>query len=277
MHASEMTEDVRAVLRSLEIDPDSVDLRQQLQFTKTGRLRSLLGNSFKTRLGEARQVLTAVMHLSPEKESGFNTCPFATSCPSVCIKKTGRLVTEISLRARISKTLLLRLFPDEFMRQLRLELDQHCFLAGVKGMQPAVRLNGTSDVLWEKYEFMEDYQNLQFYDYSKVPLEKRSPPANYHLTFSLSEDRRSMGRALTYLREGRNAAAVFQSWDGTTRATAKAAVKALVKRGAWTGYPVISGDEDDIRFWDPPGHWVALYAKGPATKDLSGFVQRLST
>ena len=41
----------------------------------------------------------------------------------------------------------------------------------------------------------------------------------------------------------------------------------------WQGYPVVDGDSDDLRFLDPKGgHIVALYAKGKAKKDTSGFV-----
>ena len=44
----------------------------------------------------------------------------------------------------------------------------------------------------------------------------------------------------------------------------------------WQGYPVIDGDQDDLRFLDPKGgHIVALYAKGAAKKDQSGFVQEV--
>jgi hypothetical protein len=38
------------------------------------------------------------------------------------------------------------------------------------------------------------------------------------------------------------------------------------------GLPVISGDEDDLRFLDPPNHIVGLKTKGRARKDASGFV-----
>jgi hypothetical protein len=38
------------------------------------------------------------------------------------------------------------------------------------------------------------------------------------------------------------------------------------------GRPVINGDNDDLRFLDPEGVVVALYAKGKAKKDTSGFV-----
>jgi hypothetical protein len=38
------------------------------------------------------------------------------------------------------------------------------------------------------------------------------------------------------------------------------------------GLRVVDGDKDDLRFLDPKGVVVALYAKGKATKDTSGFV-----
>ena len=38
------------------------------------------------------------------------------------------------------------------------------------------------------------------------------------------------------------------------------------------GLPVVSGDNSDIRHLDPQGHIVALYAKGKAKTDKSGFV-----
>ena len=41
----------------------------------------------------------------------------------------------------------------------------------------------------------------------------------------------------------------------------------------WQGLPVVDGDADDLRILDPKGgHIVALYAKGKAKKDTSGFV-----
>jgi hypothetical protein len=44
--------------------------------------------------------------------------------------------------------------------------------------------------------------------------------------------------------------------------------KALVDQGV----NHINGDETDLRFLDPKGMIVALYAKGKAKKDTSGFV-----
>ncbi len=41
----------------------------------------------------------------------------------------------------------------------------------------------------------------------------------------------------------------------------------------WNGLPVFNGDESDLRFLDPKGVVVGLYAKGKAKKDTSGFVK----
>jgi hypothetical protein len=105
---------------------------------------------------------------------------------------------------------------------------------------------------------------VQFYDYTKIANRKRLP-ANYHLTFSLADGNDS--EASRALDNGLSVAAVFRN-------------KATVARYERTGFelaglpvPVVNGDESDLRFLDPRGVIVALYAKGNATKDASGFVR----
>jgi hypothetical protein len=41
----------------------------------------------------------------------------------------------------------------------------------------------------------------------------------------------------------------------------------------YNGLPVYNGDESDLRFLDPKGVIVGLYAKGKAKKDTTGFVK----
>ena len=44
------------------------------------------------------------------------------------------------------------------------------------------------------------------------------------------------------------------------------------KQGLGLMYPVIDGDQTDLRFTDPKRVVVGLYAKGAAKTDTSGFV-----
>jgi hypothetical protein len=109
---------------------------------------------------------------------------------------------------------------------------------------------------------MRAFPDVTFYDYTKVAKRRRAKgfPANYHLTFSLSED----NDRLAYLEanEGSNVAVVFD-----------------VRKGAplpdtFAGRPVIDGDISDMRFKDPRGVIVGLRAKGSRGKsDTSGFVR----
>ena len=265
---------VEKVLASFGINSQDPDLLSRLKYTDGGRVRQIFGKNFKVNKGQKKGVLTAVAHLSPHDESGYNVCPFAGNCSDVCINKTGQLVTGGSLKARVMRTLLFKLFPDEFFAQLREEVRRHVWAAKASEMVPAIRLNGTSDVKWEQYGLLDEFPEVRWYDYTKWPLEHRTPPDNYHLTYSVSEVEGSMERAVEYLEAGMNAAIVLQSKDGMTRSAAKGAADEVISRGHFLGFPAVSGDETDIRFRDKPGSWVILHAKGPATRDTSGFVHR---
>jgi hypothetical protein len=81
-------------------------------------------------------------------------------------------------------------------------------------------------------------------------------PSNYYLTFSRSESNET--DALAVLAAGGNVAAVFSSPNYPQ---------------TWKGFEVVDGDKSDLRFLDKRGGAVvALYAKGKAKKDASGFV-----
>jgi hypothetical protein len=129
-----------------------------------------------------------------------------------------------------------------------------------------VRLNGTSDILWERVtvsiplehgcsvEFknvMAPFPDVQFYDYTKHnPAKRTKLPANYHLTYSVSDDPASALRAIVALKLGWNVSVVFR--------------KALPDRVPGLLYaPVVDGDETDLRFLER-GVIVGLKAKGRA-------------
>ena len=81
-------------------------------------------------------------------------------------------------------------------------------------------------------------------------------PANYHLTFSRSEANEANCRRA--LAAGQNVTVVFRKPPFPTK---------------FWGYPVIDGDQNDLRFLDPAPCIVALKAKGTgARRDTTGFV-----
>lgn len=213
----------------------------------------------KTAKGAAAGWLTAILHLAPFNLSGRNVCPFASEgCAMACLNTAGRGRFQNIQDARIRKT---RWFFEDragFIEQLHKDIGALVRKCAREDKKPAVRLNGTSDIVWERTapEIFERWPDVQFYDYTKHP-ERYTLPGNYHLTYSRSE---GTGPEMipSQLAHGRNVAVVFD---------------APVQPGTYyMGAPVINGDETDLRFLDAPGSIVGLYAKGDAKKDTSGFV-----
>jgi len=216
----------------------------------------------KTAKGEASGYLTAILHLAPASLSGRNVCPRSSAgCRAACLNTAGRGGIFPSIgKARIRKTQ--ELFTDRagFVARLSREITAGERRAARLGMKLAVRLNGTSDLLWERFapSLFQDHSAVQFYDYTKVP--GRVTPPNYHLTFSLSEE--NGPDALQELARGRAVAVVFRD-------------KATVARAMVEGFadtPVVNGDLSDLRFLDPPQTIIGLYAKGKARNAQEGFV-----
>jgi hypothetical protein len=161
-------------------------------------------------------------------------------------------------KARLEKSKLFVQNRNLFITLLKYELklfENKCKRLGVK---PAVRLNGTSDLPWEKFDIMQSFPNIQFYDYTAVAV-RFSPtwrlPENYHLTFSLKEHNKKA--ALEVLGNGGNVAVVFRNQLPDT----------------WNGYKVVNGDITDLRFKDESNVIIGLTAKGKAKHDTTGFVQ----
>ncbi len=268
-----------APLQALGLDPHSPTLEHDLSTTDSGNQRNILGTSVKVEKGEKAGVLTAVVYLSPATEAGLNMCPMATpGCSTACLgHSSGRLALDSAKRARMAKTLWFRLYPASFLARLDVEIVKHARRAERMGKVAAIRMNGSSDIRWEKHGVPQRHPNVRFYDYTKLPARtRRTRPDNYHLTYSLSEDARSMGLATEWLDAGGNVAIVVAGPLGTRGGAAKRAAQAILDGGTLHGYPVIDGDADDVRFYDEPGSWVVLYAKGSGIHDETGFVQRFA-
>jgi hypothetical protein len=226
----------------------------------------------KIQKGTKLGYLSFILHLAPADLSGHNTCPKATAgCKSACLNTAGRggmfkkgENTNMIQKARIRKTKYFYEDRAGFMLDLAYDIQKGIKMAEKLGLKPVFRLNGTSDLSWEKYEvpvfctrnIFELYPNVQFYDYTKVLGRKVSDIPNYFLIFSQADGNEAdVSRAMV---KGMNIAAVFDEVPET-----------------YMGKPVINADETDLRFLDPKGVIAGLKAKGRAKKDYTGFVIRL--
>ena len=221
----------------------------------------------KIKKGEAYGYRTAIMHLSPYKtkigNKIVNVCPFSSpGCRAACLNTAGMGVFTAVQEARVRRTSLLVQNTGEFISRLSREIELFTKSAISAGFTPAVRLNGTSDLRWDLPAFgriPQRFPSVQFYDYTKNfvwVLTNKVP--NYYLLYSLSEQNYSTREAKILLSRGFNVAVVFGPEQPEE----------------FMGYKVLSGDDSDLRFLDPPGHVIGLLEKGKAKKDTTGFVVR---
>lgn len=231
----------------------------------------------KTLKGMKQGYNTYIMHLAPGSLSGHNTCPKATAgCLSACLNTAGRggmfkkgENTNNIQKARIRKTQLFYSNRDEFMDLLVKDILLAIKQSAKVDLVPVIRLNGTSDISFEKYpvkmggivysNIFEAFPNIQFYDYTKILGRKVNHISNYSLTFSAADGNDSDVYAA--IQQGYNIATVF------------GLKKTEPMPESYNGLPVFNGDESDLRFLDPKQVIVGLYAKGKAKKDTSGFVK----
>lgn len=227
----------------------------------------LLGvsNDAKTIKGEKLGISTAILYLAPHNISGVNVCPVAklALCDEPCLNTAGRGAMHTVQASRLRKTLYLTQYTEEFKEQIKREILAHVLLAIKKNMVPAIRLNGTSDIRWELYLWdfmceMRDKYGAIFYDYTKIPNRKISRPEVYDITFSYSGVEAYQRMYWKARRQGNRVAVVFRDRNNIP--------------DTWDGLPVVSGDNSDARWLDPQGCVVALYAKGRAKHDATGFV-----
>jgi len=217
----------------------------------------------KTAKGQSQGYQTWILHLAPSDLCGVgNTCPKATpGCKSACLNTAGRGGmfkpggTNTIQQARIRKTLAFFANRELFMQELAVDINKAIRYSVKRGLIPVFRLNGTSDLPWEKYTaygytLFELYPDVQFYDYTKVLGRKVQHIENYHLTFSRSENNDADCKKAQ--RQGMNVAVVYDKIPKD----------------------VYNADETDLRFLDPKVGIIGLTAKGRAKKDTSGFVIR---
>lgn len=231
---------------------------------KSKSLLSVSADS-KTVKGEKLGYLTGILYMAPHKLSGVNLCPMAemAQCSAACLFTAGRASFTPSINAaRLRKAHEFNTERKAFMALFVKDVQKLLRKAAKMGYTPVCRPNGTTDIRWENEpvevdgiayrNIMEAFPEVQFMDYTKIPNRKRIP-SNYHLTWSYSGANQ---RYADMMPEGFNASVVFSGKLPKT----------------FLGREVINGDENDLRFLDPPNVIVGLKAKGSARKDDTGFV-----
>ncbi|MFZ9704415.1 MAG: GP88 family protein, partial [Bacilli bacterium] len=197
--------------------------------------------------GMKQGYMTYILHLAPADVSGYNTCPKATAgCKTACLNTAGRggmfkkgETTNVIQQARIRKTKFFFEDRENFLATLKDDIRKAIKQAEKKGLIPVFRLNGTSDIAWEKYGVIQEFPNVQFYDYTKILGRKVNGLANYQLTFSAADGNDlDVRRAI---KEGYNVATVF------------GIKKSQPMPETYEGMPVFNGDDSDLRFLDPKG------------------------
>ena len=194
--------------------------------------------------GAGRGYATAGLSLAPAWESGHNTCSnHSTECSAACLFFAGRGAMKKIREARIKRTKMFFERRDDFLELFNSDIYQFVANARSLDLEPVIRPNILSDIRWERFGIPQRWSMIGFYDYTKIP-NRKGLPSNYKLTFSFSGN--NLADCRKALANGMNVAVPFLGPLPQT----------------WLGYPVIDGDDDDLRFLDPSPCIVGLKAKG---------------
>jgi hypothetical protein len=238
-----------------------------------------ISSNAKTVKGEKLGYLTGVLYLAPAKLSGYQTCPMASlaQCEEACLNTAGLGGVYSSIqKSRIAKTKRFFEAREAFMSDIVKSIRALIKLARkprrvkgrfAKAFQVLVRLNGTSDIRWENVpvtidgieyrNLMEAFPDIQFYDYTKLS-NRKGIPDNYDLTFSYSGVKAYAPQVAKARAALMRIAVVFRHVQGIPK--------------SFIGMKCIGGDNSDVRHIEKQNVVVALYAKGRAKLDQSGFV-----
>lgn len=239
----------------------------KLQLKNEGlQYRPILGQaSAKTIKGQKIGYLTAICYLVPDEK----LCPFAkiAGCFDGCLKSAGRGAFDSVQAARAAKTEFFYNNQRAFMLSMCADVWSLARKAAAIGLTPLVRPNGTSDIPYENIlidgqTIFQIFADVQFYDYTKHPSRNLvgKTAENYDLTYSFSAltPKPISIKGLTNPANKRTAVVFMRKEDIPT---------------TFRTWPVVDGDDTDVRHIEPNNVVVALYAKGKAKRDTGGFVQ----
>lgn len=237
--------------------------------------------------------LNAIHYMAPYTLGGFGSvCSHSTAaCEANCLGwQSGHaaMVTDLDKgtnSVRESRKLKAQLFMTNrvtYLNALACDIARIVTKARRDGLEPCIRLNGSSDIAFERMNFtLSDktiaaiaklygsppplfatilalFPDIQFVDYTKNPNRLGKSPPNLDLTFSYGVSNST--DCVKALLAGHNVAMIF---DGGLPES-------------FAGFPVINGDIHDLRHLDAKGgNIVGLTPKGKRAKaDQTGFIVR---
>ncbi len=240
-----------------------------MKFTTLAEARRLTGlsylggttKSFKHRKAGSYNELTYALYLAPANTSGYEVCPGRTKeCTKFCLNESGMNTMvrhdrgDMINDSRITKTKLFFEHREFFMDWLIYEIRSAQRKANRMTYQFSIRLNNTSDI--SPLDFVRDGKNIleifpevQFYEYTKVAdrVELMKQYSNYDVTFSYTGY--NLNKCQQMLLNKIRVAVVFKNVPEN-----------------FLGYPVISGDDYDMRYKDDQAVIVGLKYKRVRTK-----------
>jgi hypothetical protein len=234
----------------------------------------------KLEKGEDLGYLSFGLHFAPHTISGYQVCASASDgCASACLYTSGHGRFTRTQESRIAKTKRFFEARNTFLFDMIRDIRAAIRRADRMNFAPAFRLNLTSDLRWEAIRIpasigsteplanyypniMTMFPEVQFYDYTKHPSRKLEgkTAGNYDLTYSFSAvTPKPISIKGLQNPANRRTAVVFDKRENIPE--------------SFRGWPVVDGDDTDVRHIEPARVVVALYAKGRARSDTSGFVQ----
>lgn len=201
---------------------------------------------------------------------GGNLCGAAsTGCIDACNGLwSGMNVTPSTRFALIGRARLYLEFRALFVEKLREELRNFEKLCRRTGRVPAVRLNVSTDIPYEKTlrDLFTEFPGIRFYDYTAyAPTVRATLPANYQICHSWKEHT-TFQYVSDVISAGRNIVVPFDSSYAPARKLFGALPEKVVFRCKATGQEiavsVVNGDAHDIRMATTDGRGVCVGLHG---------------
>lgn len=213
--------------------------------------------------GRARAYRAIGCAMAPFKfaSAGHNLCTWATAgCVEACNGLfAGMNVTPSTRFALIGRARLYLEFRELFKRKLRAEVAAFVKLCKRTGRIPAIRLNVSSDIVWERIfpELFAEFPECRWYDYSKgMPRHRRNLPANYSVVHSWSE-KTTFADIESIFAADRNVIMAFDSAYNPQKHRYGALPESVLFRCRETGREIVAevydADRQDIRISELDG------------------------